>query len=399
MRVLISTIFAYPPRGGVGVHIEELRKGLEQNGHQVDILARDQEQYYITRSNTRIRVSSRRSKTKFPSLFPGSVIGQMIGKKLQALQDEAVKFFSAVQTLDLTKYDVIHAQDIVASSVLGFSKPSHVPLILTIHGCVTAAYYYYGFISPGSLQWNLVSLFETSAIEQSDRTILPSVWLKEVYKKVNIPTGNMTVIHNGIDIPHFQSQMNKGSGLKSPSNKKVIISTGRLEDIKGLDTLLDALAKLKRDRNDWVYWMVGSGAMEKKLKKQTDKLGLEHYVKFLGHRDDVPSLLKQADLFVLPSIHENYPYSLVEAQVAGKVIIASGVGGITEMVQHNFNGLLVPAGDSNKLYQQIKKTLNDSGLQNRLGEQAKIWGKKHLSLPVMMKQILSVYNQSSQKVK
>ncbi len=400
MRVLISTIFAYPPRGGVGVYIEELRKGLVRNGHQVDILARDNDNYYITRNNTRTLASKNGLvNTKIPPLFQTNSVGQGIGKRLQGMQNEAMKFIGAVQSIDLRQYDLIHAQDIVSSSILGYSKPGDVPLILTIHGCVTAAYYYFGYISPGSLPWNVVSLFETSAIQQSDRTILPSTWLKKVYQKVNIPTDNMTVIHNGIDIPSFQSQMNKASGLKSPSNKKVILSTGRLEEVKGLDTLLNALGKLKHDRTDWVYWIVGSGGMEKKLKKQSSKLGLDPFVKFLGRRSDVPSLLKQADLYVLPSLEENYPYSLVEAQVAGKSIIASGVGGITEIVKHNSNGLLVPAGDSEKLYQQIKRTIGDSGLKKRLGEQAKVWGRKHLSLPVMMEQVMRVYNQAIQKVK
>ncbi|UVI33746.1 glycosyltransferase family 4 protein [Paenibacillus spongiae] len=188
--------------------------------------------------------------------------------------------------------------------------------------------------------------------------------------------------------------MNEKTGLKSPPNKTIIICTGRLSEDKGQRYLLDALARVKKNRIDWVCWIVGSGNEEKDLKKQSKRLGLSGMVQFLGWRSDIPALLKQAHIVVIPSLEDNYPYSLVEAQAAGKSIIASRVGGITEMVKHGKNGLLVPAGDSKKLYRQIKVLLKDPDLQERLGKGAKVWGTTHCSLDTMMKQVMVVYNKA-----
>ncbi|WP_127588339.1 glycosyltransferase family 4 protein [Paenibacillus koleovorans] len=399
MRVLLTTIFAYPPKGGVGVYIDELRKGLEQAGHQVDILARNDEKYYLTSSEGQARVKKRRGSLSGGNIFkmPSFFMDKGIGKHVSFLEKEAAEYIGIVQSLDLKRYDVIHAQDIVSSSVMSFYKPSHVPLILTAHGCVTAEYYYFGRITPNSLGWLMVSSFESLAISQTDRTIVPSEWLKGVYQRCGIPVGKMTVIHNGIDIKSFKHRMKASTGLLKPADKRVIISTGRLEKVKGQHVLLDALAKLNKERKDWELWVAGTGEAEKVLKDQVQRLGLKNEVKFLDRRSDVPALLKQADIFVIPSLEENYPFSLAEAQVAGKAIIASEVGGIKEMIDPGKNGLLVPAGDSNKLYRQLKKLMADPKLQRDLAIGAHAWSVQHLSLTHMMQQVIGIYKGAAGK--
>jgi glycogen(starch) synthase len=392
MKVLITTIFAYPPRGGLGKYIQELKTGLEQNGHQVDILARHHDQYCLTRSNRQIPLSSRKSGRRGAPLLPtGWDQGNQAQKYLKNIRDEAMKFFDAVQSIKLSQYQIIHTQDIISASVLRVYKPGLTPLVLTVHGCVTAEYYYNGYIKPRSAGWKVLSSFESLVIQQCERTIVPSRWLLDVYKKCQISTGNMEVISNGIDIPTFQKQMNQKTGLKSPANKTIMICTGRLEKVKGQHILLDALARLKKDRKDWVCWIVGKGSAERDLKKKSRRLGLVGFVKFLGRRDDIPALLKQAHIYIIPSLQENYPYSLVEAQVAGKAIIASRTGGIPEIVKHEKNGLLFQVGQSRKLYQQVNKLLKKPDLKVRLGNEAKAGGRSHFSLDTMMKQVMNVY--------
>lgn len=394
MKILLTTIYAYPPRGGLGTYIQELKTGLEKQGHSVDVLARNNDTYSLTRGNKQYPLTKRSGGTGLlHSLLPSAWLGNRVYKYMGTIQDEASKFFDAVKMVDLKQYQVIHAQDIVSASVLKYYKPVLTPLILTIHGCVTAEYYYYGFIQPNSIGWKVISTFESGAINRTDAVILPSQWLLDVYKKCNIPTNNMSVIKNGIDIEAFQRKMvSTKTGLNSPPGKKVIICTGRLEKVKGQHVLINALAKLKARRSDWVCWMVGRGKNERALKKQVSRLGLNSHVKFLGMRKDVPALLKQADIFVIPSLQDNYPYSLVEAYVAGKAIIASQVGGMTEMVQHSRNGLLVPPDNSHALYMEMRGLLENPGKLKALSQEARSWGKETFALEKMTNEVLHIYN-------
>ncbi|MGM1048187.1 MAG: glycosyltransferase family 4 protein [Bacillota bacterium] len=391
MKILLTTIYAYPPRGGLGKYMHELKTGLEQQGHTVHILARDHGEYCITKGNRQYPLKRKRSGTRKISVLPSNWIGNQAWKYLGGMRDEATKFFDAVKMVDISQYQIIHAQEIVSASILNSYKPRTTPLILTVHGCVTAEYYYYGYIKPNSTRWDILSTFETKVIQQCAATIVPSKWLLDVYKKCAIPTDNMKVITNGIDVAAFQRQMSKKTGLKNSVGKSIIICTGRLEKVKGQHVLLDALANLKKRRSDWVCWIVGRGKNARALKKKAKRLGLDGSVKFLGMRSDIPALLKQADIFVIPSLQDNYPYSLVEAFVAGKAIIGSRVGGITEMVEHSKNGFLVPPDDSRALYKQMRKLLEKPNMQKRLSEQAKSWGMTQFSLKKMTKEVLDTY--------
>ena len=82
-------------------------------------------------------------------------------------------------------------------------------------------------------------------------------------------------------------------------------------------------------------------------------------VRFFGHRDDVPALLRESDIFVLPSRSEAFPNGLIEAMAAGLPVVATAVGGIVELVRHGENGLLVRPGDSRDLANAIQQLVDD----------------------------------------
>jgi len=388
VKVLITTIFAYPPMGGLGSYIKELKKGLEQNGHVVEVLARHRDKYYLTKGEKQYPLKVRSSRRSFS---PWSTDGLGVQKFTDEMRDEAAKFLNAVEAIDLSQYKIIHAQDIVSSTVLRYYKPRRIPVVMTVHGCVTAEYYYYGFIKPKTIGWKMLSSYESGVIRSNSHTIVPSKWLVGVYEQCGISTENMTVIPNGINIRAFQRQMRQSTGLESPANKTIILCTGRLVKVKGQHILLEALAKLRSHASNWVCWIAGKGEAEKALKKQVATLGLERYVKFLGRRTDVPALLKQAHIVVVPSLEDNYPYSLVEAQVAGKAVIASQAGGITEMIEHGKTGLLVPPGDSGKLSEQLLVLSQNRELRESMGKQAREWAKEHFSLEKMTGQVEGIY--------
>jgi glycosyltransferase involved in cell wall biosynthesis len=97
----------------------------------------------------------------------------------------------------------------------------------------------------------------------------------------------------------------------------------------------------------------------------------EGFIEFLGYRTDVPSILSMSDIFVLPSYSEGLPNALMEAMAAGCACVASGVGGVVELLSANEAGLTVPPGDGAALRGAIEKLLDDPDLRSRLGARAR----------------------------
>ncbi|MFA0182679.1 glycosyltransferase family 4 protein [Vibrio cyclitrophicus] len=168
------------------------------------------------------------------------------------------------------------------------------------------------------------------------------------------------VIHNGVNANTRSFPTNIVA--KDGSKPIEMIMVARFSEQKDHETLLDALAKIK-DYN-WNLSLVGKGPKLEFIKNLTADLGLNDRVSFLGQRDDVDSLLRKSDLFLLISNWEGYPLSILEAMREGLPIIASDVGGVKEAVQDNRNGYLIPYKNSTILANRMVSMINDS--QSRL---------------------------------
>jgi glycosyltransferase involved in cell wall biosynthesis len=274
-------------------------------------------------------------------------------------------------------------------------KPERTPMLSTIHGCLATEYIHSGEIkNTNSQEWRYSSKEEHYGASSSHLTIVPTQWLKNVLSfDFRVPEDHIKVIPYGMDIDSFTRKMEAETSLTRPFNKKLLICPARLVPVKGHKTLLEALAMLKKVRTDWVCWMLGDGTLRDSLTEQARRLNLQHDVLFLGDRNDLPAIMKFADILVLPSLQDNQPFSIMEAQIAGKAIVASDAGGIPEMVEHGQTGLIFPKGDSKALYSHLNKVLSNDELRNRLGRNAQNWGRTHWSLGMRIGQTLQTYEQ------
>ncbi|WP_245233288.1 glycosyltransferase family 4 protein [Paenibacillus maysiensis] len=187
--------------------------------------------------------------------------------------------------------------------------------------------------------------------------------------------------------------------MTRPAGKKVIICPSRLVYIKGLHYLISALGLLKARRTDWVCWIVGEGDKREELQTQAEELGLVEEVVFLGHREDVPALLQLADIFVHPSIQDNQPFSVMEAQVSGLPAVVSNAGGLPEMVEHERTGLVSLVGDVEALAAHLQHLLAQDDVRMAMGNRAKTWGTAHWSLDVMITRLVGIYGQALNQVR
>jgi glycosyltransferase involved in cell wall biosynthesis len=158
--------------------------------------------------------------------------------------------------------------------------------------------------------------------------------------------------------------------VELPRGTTLIGSVGRLYEEKGYDCLIRAVALLKARGLSVRCVIAGIGPEEQQLLKMIAKLGVAEEVRMLGHRQDVPDIVRALDVAVLPSRREGSPLALIEYMALGAPIVATAVGGVPELITDGEHGLLVPPRDPEALAGAIERLLDDRRLARRLGDQA-----------------------------
>lgn len=167
-----------------------------------------------------------------------------------------------------------------------------------------------------------------------------------VARRQGIPPRQLRVIHNGIDLTRF--------AFTGPAPTGPAVLVARLAPEKGIDTLLDAAARIVAVQPDFRLWIAGDGPSRGELERQARTLGLDGVVRFLGTVHDVPGLLAGARLFVLPSLTEGVSLTLLEAMARGLPVVATAVGGTPEVVADAQTGCLVPPRDPQTLARAVQ---------------------------------------------
>lgn len=169
----------------------------------------------------------------------------------------------------------------------------------------------------------------------------------------------IVVIPNGLDLSRFPFRQARTAGpLPVPPGTEIIGSVGRLSPEKGHAHLLLAAHRILRERPRAAFVLVGGGVQEPALRSQAAALGIADRVVFAGFRSDVPQVLAQADVFVLPSLAEGLPMALLEAMAVGVPVVATAVGDVPKVVRHGDTGLLLPPGHANELAAAILRVLS-----------------------------------------
>ncbi len=161
--------------------------------------------------------------------------------------------------------------------------------------------------------------------------------------------------------------------LGVPANAPLLVTVARLAPEKGHQYLFEALQVLA-DRNLRPYLLLlGDGPRRKELEALATKLGLKEHVIFAGvlPHDEMMPLVQSADLFVLPSLQEGFGLAPAEAMLLERPTITTNVGGLTDLIENEISGLLVPPADALALTNSIERVLTDSNLSARLGREGR----------------------------
>ena len=179
----------------------------------------------------------------------------------------------------------------------------------------------------------------------------------------------VTIYNSGVELDVFKPNGRNGFELKRElglnAEGPIVGTIGRLVYQKAQDVFLQAAPLVIKAVPDAQFLIVGEGPLRATLERLRGGLGLRTCC-FAGFREDIPNLLSLMDIFALPSILEGFPQVLLEAMATARPIVATQIDGVTEVVQHDTTGLLVPPRDPGALASAITSLLKDQGLARRL---------------------------------
>lgn len=177
----------------------------------------------------------------------------------------------------------------------------------------------------------------------------------------------LRIVHCGVRPGEFLAPPQKDLPPKPRGGR--ILYVARLSQLKGGLVLMEALAEVVAAHPECDLVVIGDGEMREPMKTAARAHGLEDKVHFLGFQDraTVRTALADADVFTLPSFAEGVPVSLMEAMASGKPVVATQIAGVSELVRHQQNGLVIPAGDASALALALSDLLSEPDTRDTMG--------------------------------
>ncbi len=203
----------------------------------------------------------------------------------------------------------------------------------------------------------------------------------------------IAIVHCGVHPGRYKV------GATSKTTKKVLF-VGRLEPVKGVLVLLEAIARLKQRHPDMQLTVVGDGSSRGAIEAEAQRLGLTGMVEFVGYKTqgEVADLLARTDMLVLPSFAEGVPVVLMEAMASGKPVIASRVAGVQELVVDGVAGFTVPPGDRISLAERIERLFADTVARERMGQAGRQMVEQSFNVDVEARSLAQLFAGAQQGV-
>ena len=274
-----------------------------------------------------------------------------------------------------------------AADILGriMGRLLKIPVIITSIRNV-----YYG----SSVRYLVFKLTENFA----SRTVFVSKAAAERFIKMKIlPEAKAKVIYNGLDPDLFYSGFNevaksKKKALGLPEEGFLLLSVGRLTRQKGYHSLFRALDLMRKTNDNFFLILAGSGPLKHELQAEVEELGLTGKVKFLGYSDNVPALMAAADALVLSSSWEGLPGVVMEAMASELPVVATDVGGTSELVDDGKTGYLVEPANPGDMKEALDKLISLSEEERRtMGKAGREKVKKQFHVEKMTRDYEQLY--------
>lgn len=306
-----------------------------------------------------------------------------LGRTIHVWRD-FIAFYKIVKLLIREKPDIVHTHTAKAGFLGRLAAiVTRVPIrIHTFHGH-TFNGYFNSFKTRVIIEIEkILAHFTTMIIAISDRQ------KEDLVHKYKIASQNkVSIVPLGFDLDSFDGYVVNDVELKQkfqlPLNKYIIGMIGRLVPIKNHQLFLNIAEKMTRIRQDVHFVIVGDGECYQSIEDEIEKMNIKKCCSLLGWQKELKSIYSILDIVCLTSLNEGTPVSLIEAQACGKVVVATDVGGIEDIVLPGKNGYVVSLNDEEGFVQFIVSLLDNPGMRQKMGEYGKkfVWtnfGKEKL---------------------
>jgi glycosyltransferase involved in cell wall biosynthesis len=363
--------------GGMEEHVLQLARGLRQRGLQVAVICSPQAEIQPLRE----------------ALSVAGVIVHALPERGRGALGALKRFGALVRTLRRYPDCVLHLHftgyrggDLLVlaarlARVHGIVRTAHMPPV----GNVTRR---------DRMLIDVRDRFLTRVICPSERTRLDHV------EGLGRDPRKLVVVHNAVDLGRFvlaEADASVYVEIGLDPGALIVGTVSRLGEVrKGMAQFVDMAAEVARTRPEVHFVIVGEGELRDALENQAQHLGVSERIHFLGARTDIPRLMAAMRVFVMPSLFESGPITVLEALAMARPVVSTPVGLVPEVIERDgCGGRLVPAGDSSALARAVLDVLADEASARRLGECGRQKVVSDFSVDGMVSRIEQIYREAA----
>lgn len=297
--------------------------------------------------------------------FKVVIIPEMV-REINLVKD-VIAFVKLTHVIRANRYDIVHTHGSKAGVVGRLAAAlSKVPIVLfTVHGWGLKAGSFF-VCRIFRLIERALAVLTTKILFQTQADMTEAIFYKIGKRSQYI------LIGNGINLrPFLHHNKERARRVRKELravNKMIIGTVGRVSVQKNPVGFIDIAAQVLKQRDDVIFIFVGGGEMLGDMKELVRQQNLENSVLFIGVRDDVPEVMANFDVFVLTSLWEGMPRSLIEAMSLSKPVVVNAIGGIDELVTDGDNGFVVPVSEAPRYADRITYLLNSPRVAKRIGQ-------------------------------
>ena len=388
----------------MNVYVRDLSRELARRGHRVDVFTRSQDST-IPRVSTGLGHGAR--VIHVPAGPQQPYDKNLVTDHLPEFVDGVV----AQAEADGIRYDVLHSHYWLSGAVaIELRKRWRIPIIQMFHTLGIMK----NVVAQRSADLETAQRIEieTEIVREADVLVAATpVEEEQLVQRYGASPDHIRVISPGVDTERFHPvpQAIARASISLCPDRRLILFVGRIEPLKGIDSLLRAVAIVMEQRPELREGLCvpiiggdpdparASDEMAR-LHELRAELGMDEAVLFLGARDQdrLQYYYSAAEMVVMPSDYESFGMVALEAMACGTPVIASDVGGLAYLVQQGRTGYRVPARDPKALAAKILRLLTDEGLRRRIGQRAECWAEAY-AWPVIADRIVALYDEVTAK--
>jgi len=374
----------FPPRivGGIARHCYGLAKALARNGHEVYVITLDFPGAPSYEEVNGVKVYRTATELGHPNFITWALLFNHFMEKRVADISQNVEF------------DLVHVHDwLTAPAGISFKHSMKKPMVLTVHSTE------FGRSTLHTPDSYTIDGIEWWATYEANKVIVTSNFMRrELCDHFRLPWEKVEIIPNAIDLTKYDVSVERWSVRERygvHSHEKLVLCVGRLVPQKGVEYLIQAIPAIIRRHPEVRFVIVGEGWQRDHLENLAQSTGYRWKVLFTGFLPDtdLTALTMSADILVIPSVYEPFGIVALEGMAAGVPVVASQVGGLAEVIEHDRTGVLVYSRNPESIAWGVDRVLSDPSYSRWLTQNAREMLQKTYSWEAIAIKTIKVYEE------